>query len=88
MLMRRRHDIDVTWFGVPILTVTETYLDGHARLALPFGVVENEPFDESTDLIRQMEALRFKAAADGTRTPWRIEPLGWQMFRLLMRERS
>ena len=128
-----RHDIEVTWFGAPILTMTETSIDGHARLVLPFGVVENEPkvdlaanlalwgescrlpsilatdprvrweaidattarlivpfgaakdsltvrFDESTGLIRQMEALRFKAAADEARTPWRIEPRGWQMF--------
>jgi hypothetical protein len=126
-----RHHIEVTMFGAPFLTVTESYVDGHARLTLPFGVVENEPkvdlaanltlwaeacwlpsvlatdprvrwepidaltarlivpfgteedsltvrFDGGTGLIRQMEALRFKAAADAVKTPWRIEPLGWQ----------
>jgi hypothetical protein len=38
-----RHDIECTWIGVPILTVTETFLDGHARLDLPLGVVEHDP---------------------------------------------
>ncbi len=38
-----RHEIVVTFFGLPIMQVDETYLDGQARLALPFGVVENEP---------------------------------------------
>ena len=38
-----RHYIEATWFGFPILRVNEWYLDGHARLELPFGVVANEP---------------------------------------------
>ena len=38
-----RHYIEATLFGLPVLKVNETYLDGRARLELPFGVVENEP---------------------------------------------
>jgi hypothetical protein len=38
-----RHDIDCTWFGLPIVRVRETFVGGRARLELPFGVVENDP---------------------------------------------
>ena len=38
-----RHYIEAAVLGVPIMKVNEAYLDGHARLELPFGVVENEP---------------------------------------------
>ena len=38
-----RHYIEATIFGFPLMKVNEHYLDGHSRLALPFGVVENEP---------------------------------------------
>jgi hypothetical protein len=37
-----RHYIEATFFGLPIIKVNEWYLDGKARLQLPFGVVENE----------------------------------------------
>jgi hypothetical protein len=38
-----RHYMEASWFGLPIMKVHETYLDGIARLELPFGVVANEP---------------------------------------------
>jgi hypothetical protein len=38
-----RHYIEATWFGFPLLRVNERYLDGHARLELPFGTVAGEP---------------------------------------------
>lgn len=38
-----RHFIEATIFGLPVMTVNEHYLDGESRLALPFGVTENEP---------------------------------------------
>ena len=38
-----RHYIEATFYGFPIMKVNETYLDGHSRLELPFGVVENDP---------------------------------------------
>lgn len=46
-----RHYIEVTWFGFPIMRVNEWYLDGRARLELPFGVTEDEPkVDQSANL--------------------------------------
>lgn len=46
-----RHYIEATVFGMPLLKVNENYLDGHARLALPGGVVENEPkIDQAANL--------------------------------------
>ncbi len=38
-----RHYIEATVLGYPLLKVNEYYLDGHSRLELPFGVVENQP---------------------------------------------
>lgn len=38
-----RHDIDLALFGLPIMKVHETYVDGRARLELPMGVTEGEP---------------------------------------------
>lgn len=38
-----RHYIETTLFGQPLMKVNEHYLDGHARMALPFGIIENEP---------------------------------------------
>ncbi|MCA0457600.1 MAG: hypothetical protein LCI00_26775 [Chloroflexi bacterium] len=38
-----RHYIEATVLGHPLLKVNEYYLDGHSRLELPFGVVEDQP---------------------------------------------
>lgn len=38
-----RHLIELTLFGLPVMRVDEIYLDGEARLELPFGVTEGEP---------------------------------------------
>ena len=38
-----RHHIEATFFGYPLLKVNEWYLEGRARMELPFGVIENEP---------------------------------------------
>jgi hypothetical protein len=38
-----RHYIEVMFFGFPLMKINERYLDGRARMELPFGVVENEP---------------------------------------------
>ncbi len=38
-----RHYIETTFYGRPLLRVNETYRDGHTRLELPFGVVEDDP---------------------------------------------
>jgi hypothetical protein len=38
-----RHYMETTFYGLPLLMVNESYLDGRTRLELPFGVVEDEP---------------------------------------------
>jgi hypothetical protein len=38
-----RHYIETTFYRIPIMKVNERYLEGHTRLELPFGVVENDP---------------------------------------------
>jgi hypothetical protein len=128
-----RHYMESTLFGLPIMKVNETYLDGRARLALPFGVVENEPkidmaanlglwaesiwlpsiyltdtrvrweavddhsarlivpfgdtedaftvtFDPQTGLLRTLETMRYREAADGEKILWRNEVLEWGRF--------
>lgn len=53
-----RHYIEAMVFGRPLLKVNEHYLDGHARLELPFGVVENEPkVDMSANLSLWAESI-------------------------------
>jgi len=53
-----RHYIEATLFGQPVLKVNEYYLDGHSRLELPFGVVENEPkVDQAANLGLWAESL-------------------------------
>lgn len=57
-----RHHIEVTWFGLSVLTIHETFLDGRARLELPFGVVEDAPkVDEAANLGLWAEAVWFPA---------------------------
>jgi len=38
-----RHYIEAAVLGIPAMKVNEHYLDGHSRLELPFGTVENAP---------------------------------------------
>ncbi|WP_309572799.1 DUF6544 family protein [Deinococcus sp.] len=38
-----RHYIEATWFGVPILTVNESYLNGVSRIHLPWHKSEGHP---------------------------------------------
>ncbi len=55
-----RHYIETTFWGIPILNVNEHYLGGKSRLALPFGVIENEPqVDQAANLGLWSETLMF-----------------------------
>ena len=38
-----RHYIEATWFGLPILTVNESYLDGVSHIELPWQKSEGDP---------------------------------------------
>lgn len=42
-----RHYIELTFFGFPIMRVNEWYLDGHCRMELPVGVIENDAKTDS-----------------------------------------
>ncbi|WP_205745654.1 DUF6544 family protein [Egibacter rhizosphaerae] len=52
-----RHYIELTLFGRPLVTVDERYLDGHARLELPFGVSEGANVDQGANLALWAEAV-------------------------------
>ena len=38
-----RHYIEATWFGIPIMNVNESYVDGKSYFELPVGTIENDP---------------------------------------------
>jgi len=53
-----RHYIEATFMGLPLLKVNEHYLDGAARLELPFGVTEGEPqVDQGANLALWAEEM-------------------------------
>ncbi len=55
-----RHYIEATLFGLPVMKVDERYVDGKARMELPFGVIENEPkVDQAANLALWGEAMWF-----------------------------
>lgn len=55
-----RHYIEATLLGIPVMRVNESYLDGNARLELPFGVTEGEPkVDQAANLAMWAEAIWF-----------------------------
>lgn len=59
-----RHDIEVTWFGLKIMTVEESFVDGKSRLNLPWpmGLTENEPKNnQAANLGLWAESLWFPA---------------------------
>jgi len=53
-----RHYLEATVYTLPLFKVNEHFLDGNARLALPFGVTEGEPkVDEAANLGLWAESL-------------------------------
>jgi hypothetical protein len=52
-----RHYIELTWFGFPIMQVNEHFLDGKARLQLPFGISEGPRVDQGANLALWAESI-------------------------------
>ncbi len=38
-----RHYIEATWFGLPVMKVNESYVNGNSHFELPVGTYENDP---------------------------------------------
>jgi hypothetical protein len=78
-----RHYIEVTWFGRRLLTVNEWFLDGTAKLELPFGVMEGPKIDQGANLALWAEAGWFPSVwLTDTRSSW--QPIDATSARLLV----
>lgn len=59
-----RSDIDMTFFGRPVMQALEIYVDGHGYGRTPGGVTEGEAwFDQSANIRMWAEVLEFFPAA-------------------------
>lgn len=45
-----RHYIEATWFGIPVLKVNERYVDGVARMELPWATDEGEKLVQAANI--------------------------------------
>ena len=78
-----RHYMEVGAFGRRFTTGQEWYLDGHARLDLPMGLVENEPkVDRAANLSMWGEYLWLPSALVDARARW--EPIDVVSARLVV----
>lgn len=76
-----RHYIEVTWFGRRLLAVYEWYVDGSARLELPFGGMEGSKVDQGANLALWAEAGWFPSIwVTDARVAW--EPIDATSARL------
>jgi hypothetical protein len=78
-----RHDIETTVFGVPVMSVDERFVDGAARLELPFGVSEGPEVDQGANLALWAE-LVWAPAVWATDPAARWEPVDATTARLIV----
>ena len=52
-----RHEIETTLYGLRVLSIDETFLDGTGRLELPFGVSEGPAVDQGANLALWSETV-------------------------------
>ena len=58
-----RHYFEVTFFGLPVMKINESYLDGKERMEFPWGVDENNPkLDQGGRLGMWAESLKWLPA--------------------------
>ena len=78
------HYFETTVYGWPVLKVNEYYLDGHARMELPGGVVEHDAkTDQAANLALWAEAMCFPSLyLTDARVRW--EPIDGQRARLVV----
>ena len=78
-----RHYIETTVFGVPFLSVDEWFVDGTARIELPFGVSEGPQVDQGANLALWAE-LVWAPAVWATDPEVRWEPIDATTARLVV----
>jgi hypothetical protein len=54
-----RHHIEVTLFGIPVMTVDERFVDGRGVMSLPFGVEQGDAIDQAANLGLWAETIWF-----------------------------
>ncbi len=82
-----RHYMEVTPFGRRVATGEEWYLDGHARLDLPMGLVEDEPkIDRAANLSMWAEYVWLPSALVDPRVTW--EPIDVVSARMVVPQAS
>lgn len=71
-----RHYIEATFFGLPLMKVNESYIDGHSRNETPGGLEEGEPKTEQAANLGMWAELSGVPAALLSDNRVRWEPLG------------
>jgi hypothetical protein len=71
-----RHYIEATIFGLPVLKVNESYVNGQERMVMPWGVEENNPkLDQAGNLGMWAESIQWLPAILLTDPRVRGEPV-------------